>query len=585
MVKARTIPVEHVGQAYLELLSAIGVKHFFGVAGSDFTSIIDGFAKRAADKRPVPKPILVPHEFCAVSMAHGYYMVTGEPSVVMVHSTVGTGNAMCALINASRAHVPIVFVAGRPPILEQGGVGTRDIIIHWGQEAFDQGEMARQWVKWDYELRSYDQLETVVRRAFAIAMTEPRGPVYLAIPRDLLTQPQSEFTIHETAGQSGFANATAPYPDKEALRQVALLLAKSSSPLIITRSFGRHRDAVLDLVALAETFAAPVIENQRPEYVSFPGSHPLHGGFGLENPAVDPSSYLSAADFVLVIDCPVPWWPNMQPLRDDAVVVHIGPDPLHSRYPIWGFRADIALTGDSAETVRQLLRDCQRSRYGLQDRVRARFQQHKKEHDERRKKWDEMAEAAGAGPVAGFPWIARCIDRLKDNNTIVVQEYDLNHQSITFDRPGSYYGFSPSGGLGFGVGGALGVKLASPANTVVSLVGDGTYLLGHPTAAHMVSAGYNLPILWAVCNNDGWGALEMFTRILQGPSSTASTTNDFPLTRFPVVPKYEELARASGSWAESVTNPADLPNALARARAVVTQEHRQALLNISCARF
>src|SRR6266511_3551530 len=124
--KPVTIPVETVGQAYLEILRACGIKYFFGNSGTDFGPIIDGLAKLAADKKMHPMPITVPHEFVAVSMAQGYAMITGEPQVVMVHVIVGTGNASAAvMMNASRLNVPMIFSAGRTPLTEEGLRGSR----------------------------------------------------------------------------------------------------------------------------------------------------------------------------------------------------------------------------------------------------------------------------------------------------------------------------------------------------------------------------------------------------------------------------------------------------------------------------
>jgi acetolactate synthase-1/2/3 large subunit len=123
--KSVTIPVETVGQAYLEILRARGIKYFFGNSGTDFGPIIDALAKFAADKKTHPMPITVPHEFVAVSMAQGYAMITGEPQVVMVHVIVGTGNASAAVMNASRLNVPMIFSAGRTPLTEEGLRGSR----------------------------------------------------------------------------------------------------------------------------------------------------------------------------------------------------------------------------------------------------------------------------------------------------------------------------------------------------------------------------------------------------------------------------------------------------------------------------
>ena len=121
----KTIPIENTAQGYLELLRERGIKYFFGNAGTDFASLVDAFAKFTEEGKQYPRPITVPHEFVAVSMAHGYYMVTGEPQVVMVHVIVGTANASGAIINAARAQVPIIFSAGRTPLTEAGFTGSR----------------------------------------------------------------------------------------------------------------------------------------------------------------------------------------------------------------------------------------------------------------------------------------------------------------------------------------------------------------------------------------------------------------------------------------------------------------------------
>src|SRR5947207_1294366 len=103
----------------------------------------------------------------------------GRPAAAMVHVNVGTGNAATAIISASRANVPVLMTAGRTPITEEGLPGSRDLHIHWAQESFDQAAMLREYVKWDYELRTAGQLQSVVDRALEVMLAEPRGPVYL----------------------------------------------------------------------------------------------------------------------------------------------------------------------------------------------------------------------------------------------------------------------------------------------------------------------------------------------------------------------------------------------------------------------
>ena len=166
----RTITIDSTAEAYLELLHDRGIEYFFGNGGTDFAPLVEAFAKSASQGSATPKPMTVPHEYVAVSMADGFYRVTGRPQAVMVHVIVGTANAAGAIMNAARAHVPILFSAGRTPITEAGLKGARNAHIHWAQESFDQGSLVREFVKWDYELRNFSQVETVVDRALEIAM-------------------------------------------------------------------------------------------------------------------------------------------------------------------------------------------------------------------------------------------------------------------------------------------------------------------------------------------------------------------------------------------------------------------------------
>ena len=175
-----------VAQAYLALLADRGVDYLFGNAGTDFAPLVEAFAQAAQAGISVPRPILAAHENLAVAMAHGYGMVSRRIPVVMVHVSVGTANMICAAMNAARENVAMLLTAGRSPLTETGLVGSRDGYIHWAQEMYDQAGMIREIVKWDYELRNAEQLATVVDRALAIAASEPRGPVYLSLPREVI---------------------------------------------------------------------------------------------------------------------------------------------------------------------------------------------------------------------------------------------------------------------------------------------------------------------------------------------------------------------------------------------------------------
>src|SRR4029079_167438 len=268
----------NVAGAYLALLADRGVDYLFGNAGTDFAPLIEAYAQAAQTGVAVPRPMLATHENLAVAMAHGYGMLSRRIPAVMVHVSVGTANTICAAMNASRENVAILLTAGRSPLTEQGLPGARDGYIHWAQEMYDQAGMIREIVKWDYELRNGEKLATLVSRACATAPTEPRGPVYLSLPREVIAAPLPD---REQLSPSRFAAASPAAPDAGAIAAAAEMLAQAKRPLIVTSNVGRDAAAFAALAKFAERFAIPVVQH-RPRYLSLPSSHPMNLGF---NPA------------------------------------------------------------------------------------------------------------------------------------------------------------------------------------------------------------------------------------------------------------------------------------------------------------
>jgi acetolactate synthase-1/2/3 large subunit len=567
-----TIPVESTGQAYLELLRARGIEYFFGNAGTDFGPLVDAFAKFEAEGKDRPRPITVPHEFVAVSMAHGFTMCTGRPQVVMAHTIVGTANCAGALINAARANIPLFMTAGRTPLVESGLLGARDLYIHWAQEAYDQAGMIREFLKWDYELRNFVQLEAVVDRALAVATSEPQGIAYLTLPREVLAEPQAEFRLRVGAADS---RRERPHPDPALVEEAAALLAAAEMPLLITTSSGRDPNAVHALVRLSEALAIPVVEFN-PTHVNFPTSHPHHLGF---NPAL----FLERSDFMVVVESDVPWFPSRMRVNPAARVIHVGGDPLFARYPIRTFPMDLAVRGDAATALAALTSEAARHVKDRDPGISIRSAALRAEHDAQREAWLAAALAVKGESPIDFDWLSRCIGEEAGEDSILVNEYDLRLTQVSRDRPGAFFSHSPAGCLGWGVGAALGVKLAHPDRTVIAAVGDGAYIFSVPTAAHMVSATYELPILVVIFNNGCWGAVRKTTEGLF-PKGWAKKTGSFPLSDLKPSPAYEKIVEAHGGYGERVERPDQVRPALQRALKAVREERRQAVLNVICKR-
>jgi acetolactate synthase I/II/III large subunit len=562
----KEILAESVAEAYLALLAERGVEYLFANAGTDFAPIVEAYARAAHSGLPAPKPLIATHENVAISMAHGYAVASGKVPAVMVHVSVGTANALCGVFNAARENVPILFTAGRSPLTEEGPHGARDTYIHWAQEMFDQAGMLREMVKWDYELRNGAQLETVVDRALSLATTEPGGPVYLSLPREVLAEKVTGFAYDSPSRRA--VAASPPAADERAIETATAILKHAKNPLIITADAGRDPATVATLQAFAEKFAIPVVEH-RHRHLSLPGTHPNHLGY-------DPTPYLDEADAILVIDCDVPWVPSRKSPKPDCKIIHIGVDPLYSRYPIRGFPCDVAVTGATRLVLNQLTG--QLTRAGSLPDVEARRQRIAAQREAMRAALRKAREDAKTAQPLSPVWISHCLSEARADASILVNEYTLLPQHCPSTEPGSFFGSSPAAGLGWGAGAALGVKLAKPERQVIAILGDGSYIFANPVAVHHVATMHKLPVLFIVINNAMWGAVRRATLGMYGDGEAAKS-NKPPFIDLDDLPAFETVCEAAGGYGERVEDPAELPAALKRALKAV-DGGQQALLNI-----
>jgi acetolactate synthase-1/2/3 large subunit len=561
---------------FLEALHACGVRHVFANAGTDFAPVIEALVQAEAAGLDVPQFHPIPHENLAVAMAHAYYLRSREPVAVMVHVTVGTANALCGLMNASRDNIPLLLMAGRSPHTERGHRASRNASIHWGQDSFDQAGAVREYVKWDYELREGQPVGELVQRALDIATQAPGGPVYLSLPREVLDAPAID--------GEGVRPLTRPLgglpalPDADAVRALAARVAKAEQPILLTANAGRNPDNVARLSALAEQFGVGVGQSGEP------GARDLN--IPLASPGflgAHPGEALSAADLVLVLDAEVPWWPRYATPSDEAEIVHIGPDPLFSRYPIRGYRCDTLIAGDSSAALVQLLAELQslidsdpEIAAGISRRRDALLESGQKRLDARRR---TLTEAAAGNALTG-PAVAALVNEVLHEQSIVVNELGVPMDLLDLQVPGSYLSSSPAGGLGYGLGAALGAKMASPEHEVILIVGDGSYLFGNPLPAHLVSRSLDLPTLTIVLNNGRWHAVQRSTLAVY-PDGEAAAASPMPLVELGYQASYEAVMAGFEGLGLRAQTTAGLRDALREGLAAV-RAGRPALINAIC---
>ena len=409
-------------EAYVRALIAHGVECLFMNPGTDTIPIQEALSKLEQLGEPVPRTVLCLFELVALAAAHGYYQATGRPQAVLVHVDVGTQNLGGMLHNAQRGRAAVLIAAGRTPYTTDSSQrGTRDTYIHWLQEQFDQHGIVRNFVKWDYELRRPEQMGEVIARALQIAASDPPGPVYLTLPREVLMtevgdvkQPAPELTAPARLGAG----------DPDALRDVAQHLVRSERPVVLTSTSGRTRQGFEALVKLATLLALPVVE--RRERTNFPTSHPLHQGF-------QPGPFVETADVILVVDSDVPYIPTQVTPRSDATIVQIDVDPIKERIPLWSFPLTSAIRADSARALElvagyaaELLTD------GDKARIETRRAELTARHNERRAARKASAQAMQNTRPLTAEWLGYCIGQLQREapECVFVDESLTSHVAV-----------------------------------------------------------------------------------------------------------------------------------------------------------
>lgn len=562
---------ESAADVLLRSLKACGIDYFLCNSGTDFAPVAEAYAKALVTSASVPKPLVIPHENCAVAMAHGYYMITGSPQAVMVHTNVGTANAINCVADASRDNVPVLLMAGRNPITEEGMLGSRNAHIHWGQEMFDQAGMLREFVKWDYEMRLPIQADLVVPRALDVMMSSPRGPAYLSLPREILG---AEVPPKGNRPPVARAAASVPHPAPADIERLADMVANAKRPLIITAAAGRTPSGMTALATVAERFAIPVVPFCG-RYLCLPYDHPMHLGF-------HPRPLLRDADLVIALDIDVPWFPSLDSPSPDCRVVQIGDDPAFVRYPMRGFPCDLSITAETTVALKMLAEALAAREVDTSKATQARRESLAVKRAAIRTEWANNLDKAARKPEITFEYLSQCIGDALDPDAILVNEYWLKQEYCRRNVAGTYFSTSSAGGLGWALGAALGAKLAAPDRLVVATVGDGAYMFANPTACHWVGEAHDLPILTIIGNNQMYNAVRRATLNMYG-DGVASRSDATILADLRPCPAFEKAAELNGGYGERVERPQDLPAALQRGIKAVVEEKRQAVLNVVCA--
>lgn len=515
--------------------------------------IWEALARRKSQRQKTPHFINCRHEELAVSAGTACALVTRKLTAVLLHTTVGTLHAAMAIRMAYHYEAPLVIISGKSNTF---GEGSQDPGGQWLRHLTDAGgpsNLIRGIVKYSETVENPETLTGILEHACDIAASSVCGPTFLTVPLEVMLQSTSNLP---QAGKSGMPEVT---PSPESVKQISNLILKSRSPLIVTEHLGRDPRAVRALISLSESLSIPVVESRSPSCLNFPRDHPLHMGF-------DAASLLKDSDLVLLIGAEGPWHPSSK-RTDLKTVVVVDDDPVKSRFTLWDYKADLRVAASPLRFLVELLatlrlggKESPALRRIIEDR-RSKFEAM---HDQMIRKLISNAKEASKHKPIDSRWASYVIGKNLPKNAIVVEELTTHRgiiEQLTFlSKPGSYLS-GHIGGLGTGLGFALGAKLVSPDQAVVALVGDGAFNYNPALACLGFAREHQTPIMIVVFNNGSYDAMKDGLLHFY-PEGYSAKTKTYAGSSIMPPPNYVGVMEAEGGSAERVVDPARLENAL-----------------------
>ena len=557
----------------LQGLVDLGIEYLFCNLGTDHAPLIEEMAHWREQGRAFPKLILCPHENTAVHMAGGYAVATGRGQAVLVHVDAGTANAAMGLHNLCRTRIPVLLIAGRAPMSTfDGATGGRDTYVHFIQEPFDQASVVRPYVKWEYNLAWPSMAHEVVSRAGAVMQSDPTGPVYLTLPREVLAAPVDAASVG-AYGHQNHLPVRAQGADPSAVRAIAEQLMRSDNPMLVTAYAGRNREAPALIEKLAVLCGMRVCEFNT-IYMNIRRDSPYFAGY-------NPAAFTEQADFGLMVDVDVPWIPKTTRVNPNAYWAQLDVDAIKRDIPMWGFPLNARIEGDSVRLIVQLIEIIESSATPeFKTKAAARGLAFKTAHAQNKQKAASLAQAKGVVNAINPHYLCAVMGQKIDLHDVVLNEAIRNtmavFEQIPREVPGSLMGLS-GGGLGFSAGTALGIKLAQANSRVIHFVGDGSFYFSNPSSVYAVANQYGLPILTVILDNGGWSAVKEST-LRMYPQGEANSTNQFA-SDLGYSTDFAAIAEAAGAHGERLTDPEQVEAAIERCLAAL-DAGQSALLHV-----
>ena len=524
----------------MEIFRIEGMEYIFGLPGATEVRFM-----QALKDYPELQYRLGLHEVVVTGMAEGYSRATGKPAVLNLHTNTGLGAATPLLANAYSGGVPLIITAGQQDtrlLASEPGL-TGDLV-----------KLVSQFTKWSTEVLHAEDIPMVLRRAFRTAVHPPSGPVFISLPQDIL---ETEIEFEYFRSSPLYARV---HPQAEAIDLAAGLILRAQHPLLIVEDGVSKAGAQAEAISLAELMGARVYQPWMSD-VNFPVDHPLYFG-DLSESSQATRQILEKADLIVAVGADlfsqVAYFE--QPLMPAGIpLIQIDSDAweIGKNYPVTaGIEGDIQLAladlnGRIQQQADSHFRQAVEQRTAALGQEKLALDKTVKQKARREKDLIPIATTRLMAEIkAALPPGTRIVDDCWSASAVL-------RQTLAFGEPLSYFRSRNGGSIGWGLPGALGVKIGSPHSPVVCVSGDGSAMWSIQSL--WTASRYQIPVTFVILANGCYQMVRNMSRTLLGPSLGA----EIPGTDL-CLPQIDfcRVAEGMGLAARRIADPADLRKGL-----------------------
>lgn len=468
-------------------LESEDVRFFFGIPGGALEPIYN-----AVHESRLIESILTKHEAGAAFMADGYARVSGNLGVCGSTTGPGATNLLTGIASAHADSVPVMALTAQVPTRSFG----RGAFQESGSEGTDVVNIFSGVTKYSSMIINPDKTGEMVRRALRLARSGRPGPVHLNLPSDVMCE-----EVADDMPVQNYHYPAEPF-DRMAVKQAARLLVDAENPAMILGNGALIGRATKELLELAELLQIPVATTPKGKS-SFPETHPLSlGVFGFAgSPLAEEYLLESKIDVLIAVGTSFNEWATYgwdKRLTSNRSVIQVDIDPTQFGriYP-----CTVGLQGDARAVVRELMYEIKRQLKAEPERMNraGRFSFSGNIHDSVREPEKMNSDAMPLKPQR----LMHDLRQSLPDQTIFFADigsnlaWAIHYLKVT--RPRTFVAGIGFGSMGYGVAAAIGGKLAAPDRPVVSIVGDGGFLMNGMEVATAVN--HDIPVIWVVENN------------------------------------------------------------------------------------